>query len=945
MSEAETHFAQGVQVLRTGQYAVAAKEFTMSAELFAGVGELGQAAHAAMFAGGAYHKAGGYQAGQRWFAAAQGYLDQVAARDGRLGDHLDELLLRLQMGWLESLSELAEQRQPDDPIVTDAVQRCDRVLALTQQPIGPLAVHARFSACGTRARLLARRGDEIAALPSAREAADSASGGRGPEARSLERYMRTIIATALMQLSEENRDEIAQLREQTEAADEFVRAARLAIPDGDTLTIEIALLGLGMLRPRRPGRLAIGLQDLPAALAAAGMRHFEARCRVILATAMDRVPAEPDIARQLGIVEEYARAARLFEELGEIGAAADAYDSAGHVLDLVASLHPEHRGRSLALSVDAARLYRTVENWDGVGRTLLGQALHFIRSHPGIEPDPVRVDTLLGEAVEAFRKAGRIDDLANVMFLQARMVWLHSGFTERFVGLCCAGFEQYEQGRDSLPLPTQREDRDQRTSFSLSFLGSCIWDHLRVNPTYPRRHRLVWGLEQLTKGRSFQDQQMAPTVWQRFIAKDDRLRELTEQLDQAQVRLESALRRHDGKSVDAARSAVERARRLRWERLQRVAADSVTELGLMSVPPTGWQVVQKTMSPGEMYVGLVVCPGGRFLRTRLTSTEAHCEAVEAPDLNLLHVLQRKFRPLDPRELALVHRRAYDLLGLPASGVDTLVICPDRHLVDIPWHLLDAEDARSPLGDRMAIGVVPSAGMWVQWATATTPDDTSKTLSYLGVADRSTNLEHVDLEIENVRDNYFPDTGRCLSTGHSHELLTERGHVSLLHVASHASAAGFAFTRRTVTPIDLADLGLTADILLLTGCHLGAFGDNESNEFIGVVRQLLIATRARAAVVSLAPVVDAAGPHFSELVVSALTGQVPNRPWTLPAGPMNVGDAVRWARVQMRDLAPDSATWLLRDLVSSPEPQDYASSWWEPWFVVGDPKARLAGARF
>ena len=110
-----------------------------------------------------------------------------------------------------------------------------------------------------------------------------------------------------------------------------------------------------------------------------------------------------------------------------------------------------------------------------------------------------------------------------------------------------------------------------------------------------------------------------------------------------------------------------------------------------------------------------------------------------------------------------------------------------------------------------------------------------------------------------------------------------------------------------------------------------------------MRQLLISTGARAAVVSLAPVVDAAGPLFSDLVVSALTGQAPHRPWTLPAGPMNVGDAVRWARLRMRDLTPEAARWLHRDLVGSPEPED-ASSWWAPWFVVGDPKARLAGAR-
>ena len=842
----------------------------------------------------------------------------------------DELVALVQE--LEALCEVADGLPRDDPIVNDVVRRADRVLALTRQPDGHLAIHARFTACCERARFLARRGDAVDALPSAREAAEMASRGRGAEARSRERYMRLIMGEALEQLDQ-----------QIEAADEFVRAAQLAIPDGDATTIEGALLGLGMLRPRQQERIPIGLQDLPSALAATGMRHFEARCRVLLAGAMDRVPAESRTEPKLAVVDEYLRAMRLFNELGEVGAAADACYSAGDVLGLVSWLYPEHRERSLALYVDAERLYRKVENWHGLGATQLGQAELLNALHPGIERDDARVDELLDAASEAFRTAGRPDWAADAMLMRARLVGLHSGFSEQFVDLCCAAFEYYEAGRSCRLLATEREHRDQQASYTISFLGADIWDHLRVNPSYSRRDALVWGLEQLTKGRSFQDQQMAPTIWQRFLAKDDRLRELTEELEQARVELEGALRRHDGQLADAARSAVERALRLQRERLEGIATDSVTELGLTSVPPVAWQEVQHALSPGEVYVGLTVCPGARFLRTRLTSTEAHFEAVMAPDLNPLHVLKRKFERLDPAELALVHRRAYDLLGLPASGVDTLVICPDRHLVDIPWHLLDADDSRSPLGDRMAIGVVPSAGAWVQWAAKTTPPDTPQTLSYLGVADRSTNLQFVDMEVQNVRDSYFPETGRYLITGHSHELLDERGHVSLLHVASHAVAAGFAFTGRTVTPIDLADMQLTADVLLLTGCYLGAFGDDESNEFIGIVRQLLISTGARAAVVSLAPVVDAAGPLFSDLVVSALTGQAPHRPWTLPAGPMNVGDAVRWARLRMRDLAPEAARWLHRDVVGSPEPKD-ASSWWAPWFVVGDPKARLAGAR-
>ena len=117
------------------------------------------------------------------------------------------------------------------------------------------------------------------------------------------------------------------------------------------------------------------------------------------------------------------------------------------------------------------------------------------------------------------------------MLMRARLVGLHSGFSEQFVDLCCAAFEYYEAGRSCRLLGLSGNTAINKPA-TLSFLGTAIWDHLRVNPSYSRRDALVWGLEQLTKGRSFQDQQMAPTVWQRFLAKDDRLRELTEELEQ-----------------------------------------------------------------------------------------------------------------------------------------------------------------------------------------------------------------------------------------------------------------------------------------------------------------------------------------------------------------------------------------------------------------------------
>lgn len=212
--------------------------------------------------------------------------------------------------------------------------------------------------------------------------------------------------------------------------------------------------------------------------------------------------------------------------------------------------------------------------------------------------------------------------------------------------------------------------------------------------------------------------------------------------------------------------------------------------------------------------------------------------------------------------------------------------------------------------------------------------------YLGVSHQAPDLETVDMEIENVRATYFPETGRCLPTGHGHRMVAETGHVGLLHVASHALVSGFEFGARTVTPMDLADMTLTADILLLTGCFLGAFGRADNNEFVSVARQLLIATGARAAVVSIAPVPQAAGNIFSDLVASALTARAPGKPWEAPAGPMAVGPAVAWARRTMRGMTKRHAALLLGDL-ALPGDNPRRDPWWTPWFVVGDPTTRIA----
>jgi hypothetical protein len=128
-------------------------------------------------------------------------------------------------------------------------------------------------------------------------------------------------------------------------------------------------------------------------------------------------------------------------------------------------------------------------------------------------------------------------------------------------------------------------------------------------------------------------------------------------------------------------------------------------------------------------------------------------------------------------------------------------------------------------------------------------------------------------------------------------------------------------------------------LLLTGCSAGDFSEHDNNELLGVVRQLIIVTRSRAAIVSVAPVPDHAAPVFADLVVSALTGHNPGRPWPVPARPLAVGPAVAWARRALRERSRNDVAHLIPDPDAFPRPWD--PRWWTPWFVVGDPRATLA----
>jgi CHAT domain-containing protein len=287
-----------------------------------------------------------------------------------------------------------------------------------------------------------------------------------------------------------------------------------------------------------------------------------------------------------------------------------------------------------------------------------------------------------------------------------------------------------------------------------------------------------------------------------------------------------------------------------------------------------------------------------------------------------------------------------LQGIP-DWADTLLISPDGPLMGLPWHELPLPPGgpHRTVGERYAIGILPAAGVLRQLRSqeSQTPE-----LAYLGVAcDGASSVGHrrlecADAEVETIASTYFTPTGAvAFPTEVCHKFFDEQRRVQLLHCSCHAERGGLLLSRTNewTTPMDLLHLGVQADLLLLTGCNAGDFARDDSNELLGIVRQLLVATRARAAIVSLAKVPDAAGLIFADLIVSALTNQSPSRPWRTPGSALPVGRAVAWARRRMRGLTREELQPLVPSRGPAIEPNH--PSWWAPWFVVGDPTVMVS----
>ncbi|MFE7777725.1 CHAT domain-containing protein [Streptomyces sp. NPDC057445] len=661
---------------------------------------------------------------------------------------------------------------------------------------------------------------------------------------------------------------------------------------------------------------------------------------------------------------EFERAAKLFDSIGDVKDAGRSWYCAASEYNVLGLVLTDYRGICYHACKEAAARMEASGDWWGKGlsESLAGQTF---RQEIGQPPDPRNLPSLQA-AVESFTVAGRpLETAAALMTVAVEQT--RSPSDDEWMASAVRALHSYEKARPGLQLPHERERWDTVIINSgVRPLASKVRKAVDDISDNPRWDELIWLLVEAPKARSFQDQQMQNEAWTGLVSSDSELSAIVGEKEQAE-RDKARIEREIGALLVAGmpdlipaeeetfRDAEERFQKANIalvKRLDGISRESPEQADIVSIPPVSYKELQRSLNPGEAYI-TYRWNGGAPLRSTVTRTSYSADVAEGISV-----------PFARRAAAdaIAGRVPYyatpsdtdQLIGQIPDSVDTLIISPDALLHGMPWNDLPTsggDQSSGTLGDHFPLAVVPAAGFLHQLRSehlrrGPIPRDRT----YTGVACRGGGgeqpLEYADWEVKAAKENYFANDSNsiALTTDESSEFLAEGCNTSLLHLACHAERHGLLLSQNGTwtTPVDLLKAPkrtFGADILLLTGCYAGDFSKEDSNEFLGILRQLMIITGARAAVTSVAPVDDAAGPLFSDMLLSALTGAQPERLWSTPSHPFTIGKAVGWVRRTMRKLDPPPGG--LDDIAPGYEdPTPFDPSWWAPWFIVGDPSVNL-----
>jgi CHAT domain-containing protein len=257
-------------------------------------------------------------------------------------------------------------------------------------------------------------------------------------------------------------------------------------------------------------------------------------------------------------------------------------------------------------------------------------------------------------------------------------------------------------------------------------------------------------------------------------------------------------------------------------------------------------------------------------------------------------------------------------------VNHVVVVPFGHLHRLPF--LAIPWGSGVLGETHSISYLPS-GSVMQYLQSTEPAGTAPILSIGnpanmawpsvegGNARAAPSLPFAALEARYVAS--LRAGSRHLVDEHATmiEVRPAIPNYRLLHFATHGvlnervplSSAILLANGEALTPADFLGTGLSADLVVLSGCRTGLGDVTAGDEVVGLTRTLL-ASGAKAAVVSLWPVRDAATSYFMRHFYEQLTKIGPAR-------------ALQQAQAFLRKLTPeqyDHERQRLVDAVREPE---------------------------
>lgn len=235
-----------------------------------------------------------------------------------------------------------------------------------------------------------------------------------------------------------------------------------------------------------------------------------------------------------------------------------------------------------------------------------------------------------------------------------------------------------------------------------------------------------------------------------------------------------------------------------------------------------------------------------------------------------------------------------------DDVDSLVVVPHGPLHSVPFHALFDQEREEYLIDRACVRTAPSAML-----AHTRVRERSRRLNALVVGVPDEAAPEIANETAAVGEIWPHATLLRGGDATAQRVLAAAPHADVIHLACHGrfsesmpNASGLRLADRWISVGEIAELPLSADLVVLAGCETGRAAIEAGDEAVGLPRAF-IAAGAASVVMSLWPVRD----ESARRLMTSLHRQLIDR------GPTaGVTSAVRETMREVRQSDPHPAAW-------------------------------------